>query len=181
MDVAVEASLLLSDHAHKGLVVTLADERYGAVGHADSNWTQLAAKGFVLPDALLLPVLVGLDRKDAETHFEELLEREIKNTLYRIGLFGIGPDGHTAGILPKSAAASADSLACAYTAGKFERITMTPKAIAMLDEAVVFADGPEKWPTLAQLHDDATIEEQPAQALKRVPKITLFTDSPIEI
>ena len=37
----------------------LTDERYGPVGHPDSNWSQLLQKGFDLPQAKLVPVLTG--------------------------------------------------------------------------------------------------------------------------
>lgn len=174
--VAVEMSNYLRLQPHQGLAVMLTDERFGTVGHPDSNWEQLLKAGFALPEATLFPVLNGSDRLNTTTHFAHLLERELTQAQYTIGLFGIGADGHTAGILPQSTAANSTDLAHGYGAGKFERITITPRTIAKLDEAVVFAVGKEKWPTLALLNQDATIEEQPAQALKQVSRLTIFSN-----
>src|ERR1700759_4960942 len=39
------------------LSITLADERYGEVGHSESNWAQLAQAGFKTEQATALPVL----------------------------------------------------------------------------------------------------------------------------
>jgi 6-phosphogluconolactonase/glucosamine-6-phosphate isomerase/deaminase len=93
-----------------------------------------------------------------------------------LGLFGIGPDGHTSGILPNSPAVDAGGLVVHYDGGQYLRITTTPSFIAKLDEAVVYAVGKSKWPTLERLSRSVPTSEQPAQVLKRVPKLTVFTD-----
>jgi 6-phosphogluconolactonase/glucosamine-6-phosphate isomerase/deaminase len=91
-------------------------------------------------------------------------------------LFGIGSDGHTAGILPRSSAVDEMRLAHGYDGGTFKRITMTRPAITQLDEAVIYTMGKDKWPVLDQLENDVAIDEQPAQILKQVPKVTIFND-----
>jgi 6-phosphogluconolactonase/glucosamine-6-phosphate isomerase/deaminase len=161
---------------HSNLAVTLTDERYGPVGHSDSNWQQLMEIGFSLPDARLFPVLTGADRVRTTTEFDATLQREILAADFTLGFFGMGADGHTAGILPNSPAVSAPDYATVYDAANFERITMTPRAIAQLDEAVVYAVGKDKWPALKQLNEVRDIADQPAQSLKQVPKLTIFTD-----
>src|SRR3989338_1214878 len=52
--VAIEVAKLISEHPHKNLVVMLMDERYGVVGHPDSNWYQLLKDGLKLPEAKLI-------------------------------------------------------------------------------------------------------------------------------
>jgi 6-phosphogluconolactonase/glucosamine-6-phosphate isomerase/deaminase len=160
------------------LVLTLTDERYGPVGHADSNWKQLNDSGLKLPGVTLHSVLNDKSMADTERDFEMFLNNQINEADYTIGFFGIGPDGHTSGILPNSSAVHASHLVHAYDGGTYQRITTTPAAISKLDEAVVYAVGESKWPVLRQLETKKSIDEQPAQALKRIPKVTIFSDKP---
>lgn len=158
------------------LTVTLTDERYGPVGHAESNWKQLVAAGFDLRDSRLKPVLKGRGVEATTKNFDMLLSGELSADCYKFGLFGMGADGHTAGILPGSTAAKAKGLAAWYQSGELCRITMTPSAVQLLDEAILFATGKEKWPMLERLAKDIDISEQPAQILKKVPRLTIFSD-----
>ncbi len=174
--VATLAAKIISEHPHSNLIVTLTDERYGAVGHTDSNWQQLMDKGFSLPQAKLLPVLEGSDRTMTTKKFNTIIEAGFKEALYKIGLFGVGSDGHTAGILPESKAVDSLDWVCGYDTPQFVRITITPKAITELDEAVVFAQGKEKWPVIESLEKEINANLQPVQILKKVPRLTIFTD-----
>jgi 6-phosphogluconolactonase/glucosamine-6-phosphate isomerase/deaminase len=158
------------------LFISLTDERFGLVDHEDSNWRQLAGTGFVLDSAQLVPVLTGENRGSTTEAFAKNLQDLYAGADYKIGFFGMGPDGHTAGILPESPAVESSSWAAAYDAPGFERITMTPKAILALDEAVVYATGHAKRHALADLQKDLPLMQQPAQALKKVPKLTVFND-----
>jgi 6-phosphogluconolactonase/glucosamine-6-phosphate isomerase/deaminase len=174
--VAVSKALKSSGVSLEKLVMTLTDERYGDVGHADSNWKQLKDAGFDLPGAVMKPVLESNDMEATVTAFGVFLGIELGKVDYRVGLFGIGLDGHTAGILPHSSAVEATQLAAGYDAGTYKRVTMTPAAIARLDEAIVYAVGEPKWPVFEKLETEVSLSEQPAQILKRVPKTTIFND-----
>ena len=175
--VAVEAARIIREHSHQKLTVTLTDERYGPLDHTDSNWRQLFEKGFNLPGALLIPVLGENNRTVTTEKFNTILEEELKNNEYVIGLFGAGVDGHTAGILPESPAVSSNDLACVYHTESFERITITPKAIGYLDEIIIFAQGREKWKVIEDLLErEIDITKQPAQILKQAPLLTIFSD-----
>lgn len=158
------------------LTVTLTDERYGEVNHADSNWLQLEQAGFTLPGATLHPVLDGKNMKVTAANFDKFLSKSLKEADYRLGFFGIGPDGHTSGILPHSPAVGSKSLAASYNSDPYQRVTTTPAALARLDEAVAYALGEAKWPVIDQLEDDLPLDDQPAQALKQIPKLTIFND-----
>jgi 6-phosphogluconolactonase/glucosamine-6-phosphate isomerase/deaminase len=172
--IAVEVSKRLQGYDVSQLHVTLTDERYGEVGHPDSNWKQLTDAGFSLPGAQLHPVLTGTGRHETTVAFAEYLHARLQTTDFKIGLFGIGPDGHTAGILPNSPAAEGTGYAVDYEAN-FQRITMTFEAIRQLDEAVVYATGESKWPVLDALQTTLPLRDQPAQILKQV-KSTIFND-----
>ncbi|MEX1995740.1 MAG: 6-phosphogluconolactonase [Candidatus Saccharimonadales bacterium] len=176
MTVAIKTALKLPVDQLGSLTLTLTDERYGPVGHPDSNWLQLQNAGLHLPGATRRPVLSGHDMQTTVENFADLLKTQTQQASYTIGLFGIGEDGHTAGILPGSKAVKSGELAVGYDAGKYKRITITPAAIAKLDEAVVYASGEAKHPELDKLGKKLPIEKQPAQALKQAGKLTIFND-----
>ncbi|MFA6355006.1 MAG: 6-phosphogluconolactonase [Candidatus Paceibacterota bacterium] len=158
------------------LVITMTDERYGAPNHIDSNWFQLKELGFEIPNAKIFPFLIGKDMAETAKELREIIKKEINKADYKIGNFGIGIDGHTAGILPHSDAVYSSELVCAYDTPQFDRITITPKVIPLLDEAVVFAIGESKWPILEKLGKEFPLEEDPSQILKKVSLLTIFTD-----
>jgi 6-phosphogluconolactonase/glucosamine-6-phosphate isomerase/deaminase len=164
----------------KNLIVTLTDERYGKVGHPDSNWQQLKDRGFNIPQAKLIPILTGDDRNTTIEKFNKMLNTELmidKENEYKIGLFGVGSDGHTAGILPDSVAVNSENLACGYDTPTFSRITITSKMIEKLDETVVWAQGKDKWKIVENLlGENIPIARQPAQILKKIPLLTIFSD-----
>jgi 6-phosphogluconolactonase/glucosamine-6-phosphate isomerase/deaminase len=185
--VAADVARRLRGHQLEGLVASLTDERFGPVGHPDSNWAQLAAAGFVLPGATLLPVLTpGATLESTAATFGRTLEARLAAADFSLGFFGIGPDGHTAGILPHSPAVTARSFAIGYDARHlpppapgdptFKRVTMTAPAIARLREAVVYAVGKAKWPVLDELAREVPLADQPAQVLKSVRTLTIFND-----
>jgi len=156
------------------LVVTLIDERFGPVGHLDSNWQKLIEAGFNIKEAKLLPVLVGHGIEQTAIDFEQILKNELNLAQYKLGIFGIGEDGHTAGILPGSQAIESTFLLCHYQSQTYHRITLTPSAIKMLDEAVLFAVGENKKLILEKFETDVSLEEMPAQILKELPLLTII-------
>ncbi len=167
----------LEDVDTSRLCITLTDERYGSPGHDDENWSQLGRLGFVLNSINAYRVLRGEDAETTATDFSHKLGELFATYQYKIGLFGIGADGHTAGIKPHSSATTSSELAVHFAGSDFERVTMTAKAVRRLDEVVAYARGEEKFETLTNLlHETASIEDQPAQVLKEVKKSTLFSD-----
>lgn len=175
--VEVKVSTLIKDIPHHNLTVTMIDERYGPLNHKDCNWTKLINDGFDLPQAKLIPVVTGDDKPTTTEKFKVALEEELNKADYKIGLFGVGGDGHTAGILPGSEAVTCEDLVCSYETPTFSRITMTEKAILKLDEAVAFIKGEEKWGVVKNLlEENIDINEQPSQILKKIPLLTIFTD-----
>lgn len=177
---AIEVAAAVSQRLHgidlSKLTVTLTDERYGPVGHPDSNWHQLEQAGLNLPGARLVPVLHGHSVEDTTVEFARHLQEYCQGAAYCLGFFGMGADGHTAGVLPDSPAVSATAWAANYQGSDFMRITMTPPAIAALDEAVVYAMGEAKLSALQNLRQDVPLTKQPAQALKKVKQFTIFND-----
>lgn len=159
------------------LSVTLTDERFGAVGHEDENWQQLLDAGFSLPGARTYRILNGASLDDTAEAFADTLDDWLHHADYTIGMFGIGTDGHIAGIKPHSPAISCEDWTCGYKWDDYTRITATTHAIIELDEAVAYAVGSEKSEVLHDLlEEDLPIDDQPAQILKQVTSSTVFTD-----
>jgi len=178
--VGVRIAEILEDRSTENLLenltITLTDERYGPADHFNSNYFQLIEKGFKLRQAKIIPILIDDDRNITTEKFDIVLKQEFEKADYKIGLFGMGVDGHTAGILPDSSALGAENFAHSYDTATFSRITMTPKAIEKLDEVVLWVQGEDKWKVIKDLQKDIDIAKQPAQILKRVSSFTIFTD-----
>ncbi len=160
-----------------GLTVFLTDERYGHVSHSDSNWAYLEENGFKLSGAKLIPTLVDRALEETVKLYEKAIEPYLTDTsIYKLAMAGIGADGHTFGIKPKSPAVFSKELVSGYRGDDFTRITLTPEAIGRMDEIVGFVMGEEKHPILDDLEKELPLVTQPAQALKQVKKLTIYND-----
>jgi 6-phosphogluconolactonase/glucosamine-6-phosphate isomerase/deaminase len=168
----------LPDELTERLAILLTDERYGIPGHKDSNYKQLLAAGFDRKQAMFMPALVeGLNLQETARHYEELVERAFSRADTVIGQFGIGTDGHIAGILPHSPAASSGSLVAGYEAPPYVRLTLTLEALAQLSAAYAFVFGGDKLATLEKLQaEELPLQEQPAQILKHLPEAYIYSD-----
>ena len=176
IQLAVKVSAALHGTDAGKLSISLIDERHGPAGHADSNWKQLQDAGFSVADARLIPVLDGSDLPSTAEHFSATVA-DLLQADYKIAILGIGPDGHTAGILPGTEAVTAKGLVVGYKTDQHNRVTMTVQALEQLNEAVVYAMGEAKKPTLQQLRDqDVPLDQQPAQLLKHITNVTIFND-----
>ena len=178
IQVDVALSHMLQDVDTTNLSVTLTDERFGPIGHADENWQQMIDAGFSLPYATLYRPLVTRDIREVAKQLGDWVKQQIHQADFSIGLFGIGSDGHTAGIKPTPSATIDDERwAVGFHGNDHERITLTFRAIRSLDEVVVQASGQEKFDTITSLlHENLPLDIQPAQILKSVPNATLYSD-----
>lgn len=160
------------------LTVFLTDERYGVPGHPDSNWTQLFAAGFDGGDATIIPTLQeGLTLEDTCAAYAKTVVDALDQADDVIAQFGIGGDGHIAGILPQSAAVTSTEPVVGYDAGTFTRITLTPPVLERIQAAYAFVFGETKHDALVQLRDqDLSLDDQPSQILKRLPEAHIYTD-----
>ena len=182
INVAIRASKKLEGIDLTNLFVGLTDERYGLVGHKDENWQQLLDNSLSLPGANLYRTLTGQDIDQTTTAFDNWLKSQLEKSDYKIGIFGFGADGHTAGIKPDSSAVSAPNLAASFIGDDFERITVTFKTIKQLDEVVIQASGINKLPIIRDLmNSNIPLNKQPVQILKLVPHATLYTNNKKEI
>lgn len=173
----VSKSKRLRDLDLSKLYISITDERYGPVGHADENWQHLLDSGFNMPGANLYRPLIGATIEETTAAFNNWLETQFTTANYKLGIFGLGTDGHTAGIKPNSTATESIDLATHYKADDFERITISFIAIKLLDEAVIQASGDSKQLIVRELtYDGYPMNERPSQILKKIPISTLYTN-----
>jgi 6-phosphogluconolactonase/glucosamine-6-phosphate isomerase/deaminase len=161
---------------NRKLTVGLIDERYGPVGHKDSNWQKLLEAGLEAENVELLPVLES-DFSLSETaaaYASKLQEVSAEKTV--IGIFGIGADGHTAGILPHSEAVDSTDLFTNYVGPDFQRLTITPTYIKQVDVAFLVAYGDNKRAKLEELKANIPVGGQPAQVLKDVRELIVYNN-----
>jgi len=158
------------------LTVTLTDERYGSINHPDSNWRQLREQGFDFALVNAIPVLVGKSLDETTKLFGINLRDALNQNDVIVGQFGIGTDGHIAGVLPNSIGVKSPGTVVSYDAGKFKRITITLKTISSMNIAYSFVYGESKREAISNLRMNLTVDEQPAQILKEVGEAVIFTD-----
>jgi 6-phosphogluconolactonase/glucosamine-6-phosphate isomerase/deaminase len=173
---AVTASHHLAGKDLSRLTISLVDERYGPPGHKNSNWQSLMERGFEPGNAKLYPVLSGAGPDQTTAEFNQFLRLQLAEADFKLALLGIGTDGHTAGILSGSPAVDSNDYAAYYQAADYERITMTPRSLALIDQALVYCRGGEKGPALANLDQDLSIAEQPAQIIKQIARVCVYND-----
>lgn len=159
------------------LSVILTDERFGPVGHEDSNWKQLADAGFDLARVKGSPVLRGLSLEETVEAYGKEYKRLCEDSDVVIGQFGIGADSHIAGALPDSPAVDSKALVEAYEAPKFTRMTLTLEAIRKMDAAYAFVFGESKKDAVLGLRrDDIDVRRRPAAVLKELEEAFLVSD-----
>lgn len=178
--IAITALNLLSREGKSKISIGQVDERYGAVGHAHSNWLALQRAGLVENDfAHVLPILTeGLSRQETADVYAEKLTDAISKATTVLGLLGIGADGHTAGMLPHpyfhDEFLDPETLVFGYEGPDFERITVTERMLSLMNAVVVFAAGQQKVAAIKKLSEDSSVKEMPARILLDMSHVDMF-------
>lgn len=180
-NIAVETRVMaaLAPTNFANLTMVLTDERHGEPGHADSNFFQLQQAGFNTRGAIFKDILTpGATLVDCAEAAGLVMKKAFSGAGEVIGFFGMGADGHIAGILPNSPAAVRDEKwMIGYDGGQFRRITLTPFALSHVQTAYVGAFGPEKLTALETLqHTMLPMPEQPAQILRSLPTVYIYNN-----
>lgn len=183
-NIGIELAVLgqLQHATAQNLVISLIDERHVALDSPDSNWHQLTSQGLNDHKARLVPPIIdtNLDLLAAAHDFGVRLGTEIAQADAAIGQFGIGADGHTAGILPRSMGVhEGHSLVIGYEGPDFQRITTTPALFRQLNLAIAVAMGQDKRDALQKLDSDASDDDVPARLLLQAKDLIVYTDQPV--
>lgn len=161
------------------LQIYLTDERYGDIGHADSNARQLMDAGFDPKRARQVNVLAkDLSLEETCEQYALSIGAAFEAADVVIAQLGMGADGHILGVLPETPAVASDKLVVGYVTDTFTRITLTLKGLQdNVDAAYVFAFGDNKSEALSNLLSrDLPTNEQPAQILKKMPEVYVYND-----
>ncbi len=187
--------------------VALIDERYGIKGHNTSNEKMIEESG-LLPyfrenGVPFYPILQEnqLGLQETADNYDMTLRYLFAGFQKRVGILGIGLDGHTAGIAgnrQNSAEFSVQDfhnrmfdddqknmLASSYAdlQGMFkERVSMTFLGLSMIDIFIVLVFGEDKKDALTKVFSEGSEEEIPGRFFKR-PEIArrtlLITDQKV--
>ncbi len=159
------------------LTVGQTDERYGPIGHKDSNWKQMEDASFNFDNVNPMPMLMGESLEKTVEDYARRIKNAFEENDIVIAQFGIGADGHVAGMLPHTEAIDDEKLVSGYEAEPFVRVTLTPPAFDGIDVAYTFAFGNSKHEAVTRAwQKDLTIFEMPAQILKRIPESYFYSD-----
>lgn len=152
------------------------DERYGEVGHKDSNWQQMIEANFNFEGVKTLPILRGKPRAETVAEYAPVIEQAFNEHHVVVAQFGIGADGHVAGMLPHTGGISAAELVFGYDSPPFVRITLTPPAFTHINAAYTFAFGAAKREAIDKLKQILPLEEEPCQILKTISESYFYSD-----
>jgi 6-phosphogluconolactonase/glucosamine-6-phosphate isomerase/deaminase len=158
------------------LTIILGDERFGSVGHTDSNAQQLENAGFNSGKAKFIPILIDESINHTVKTFNDSFRELAKNSDFIIAQLGIGEDGHISGILAGSPAINSNDFVVSYSGKDFTRITLTAKSFQLVDTAFVFAWGESKQKALKNLRHTIRVDIQPAQLLKTIKNVFVYND-----
>lgn len=185
----VFAKLASADIPWSKVQVTLADERWVAPGHADSN--ESLVRDTLLVDKASSATFVSLFRSDVKP---EQAVADVAADLRKMRLpfsaviLGMGGDGHTASLFPD---ANADELSSAMALDNTDdvailhppsvsqvRITLTRAALLNADHRYLHITGNDKETVLADALVEAT---NGAWQLGMKPVVGLLTESPSSV
>lgn len=172
------AMKLLPQKFKSRLTVMQTDERFVDPESMDCNWHALMAGGFALEDAAAYPIVDGKHTL-AETaeRYAERVKEQFARAEYIIAQFGIGANGHIAGIMPDSVASRSKDPVVGYDAGDFKRVTLTFDMLREADEAYTFAYGSTKKEALTNLAEGKMSRtELPAGIVQEIPISNVYTD-----
>lgn len=170
------------------LTVALTDERFGPVGHKDSNWKRLEDAGFDFSGVEAVAVLRRSDLRndpalnEAVSEYSKNITAAMTNADFIVAQFGIGADGHIAGILPGSPATTSKEFVSAYEAPPFTRITLTFPALRKIDAAYIFVFGESKKEAVGRLMDamrgenNEMLEKLPSLVLNEMLEAVVYSD-----
>lgn len=181
-NIAIELAILghLQHATPQNLTVTLVDERFVSQNSPDSNWHQLLDGGLREASVTLLPVIEdsSLSLHGAAANFAKRLGDRLDQVDAVIGQFGIGKDGHTAGILPHSPAIDeGEKLAVGYKGRDFSRITTTTALFEATSLAILVAFGEQKREPLQRLlAEEGSENDTPARLLREAKELIIYTD-----
>jgi 6-phosphogluconolactonase/glucosamine-6-phosphate isomerase/deaminase len=140
---------------------------------------QMRAAGFEPGDATWYDVLKkNLPMPETVSYYAQLAENAFATATTVVATLGMGPDAHTAGILPGSPAATdTTSTVVGYSWSDYERMTLGMPMLLKIDSAFLLAYGEAKKEALERLRkNEEPVEELPAKILYDITDVTVYND-----
>ncbi len=177
-----EAFKSLDDKVLGRIHIAQIDGRFVDIDDEASNWRQIKdALGSNLKKVASTLVMLrqGVGAEDIAIAYEMQLRELLAAADEKIGVYGIGADGHIAGMMPTKSPEDFTKfldgrLVVNYQSHDFVRITTTQPLLTRLDEVILFACGQEKIKAVDKLNDDLSPREHPAQILKDAKRVNIF-------
>lgn len=188
--------MLAQEKKLKPFAVAMVDERFGEKMHENSNEKMIRETGLIADletrRVVFYPVLSGnTDIAKTAVDYERTMKDLLSKAGKKVAILGIGPDGHTAGIVPNRLDFS-DPLFSQQgnlvgwfndaTSSFGKRVTTTFDLLIQMDILLILAFSSSKQEPLKKMFADGPIEEIPARfyTLPEVAKKTiLITDQKI--
>ncbi len=168
------------------------DERFGQPYHTNSNQLMIKNTGLEkyanMSGVPAYWILDDRSRVETAKVYDTLVRKLFGIFTKNIGIFGIGEDGHTAGIPSRKISSfkyDTNKLVTDYddkSGGYGERVTMTFAALEKLDLLIILVFGNSKRQALLQMFEDGSEIEIPARFYTRADiakKTLLITDQTI--
>lgn len=161
------------------------DERFQPQNSEDTNSHQIEKTGLLSLlkekniDFYPIPQIGSLE--EASQKYDKTISKLFYEYDNKMAVLGIGEDGHTAGLLPgfQSAWDKTQFVAGFKNSGQFKkRLTITPKAIKLLDYALIAVKGEVKRVNLQKIisREVTEINKIPGVILNQLKQAHLITD-----
>lgn len=159
------------------LRMMIVDDKFTGANTDGVNKTGLLAEQWFRQHDVRYPSYTGELERDGENYAGDVAECMGWADI-AIGQFGIGEGMHTGGILPDMPDVSlSHELAVGYMRGYTASITITPESIVRLDMVFINSFGVSKRELVEHfLKSEASIVQEPTQALKEARSIVVSTD-----
>lgn len=160
------------------LSVMLVDERYGSPGHANSNDEQLLQAGFDPGTVRWYKVNAGHSMSETVVAYSQAAADMFASADKVVATLGMGPDAHTAGLLPHSPVfTDTAATVVGYNWSDYQRMTLGIEYLLQVTQTFVLAYGESKRTALTRLQANTEpIEALPAKILYDLPDVTIYND-----
>ena len=161
----------------RNLKVMQTDERYGVIGHKDSNWQQMLDQGFNFNNIEHVSILRSLSLDQTVQEYGLEITKAFESADVIVAHLGIGADGHIGGILPNTPAVKDTNPTTGYEASPFTRISISFPYFRKINFAYVFAFGSSKQKAIDDLRNkQLSLNDEPCQILKEMEEVYFYTD-----
>jgi 6-phosphogluconolactonase/glucosamine-6-phosphate isomerase/deaminase len=178
IEVNILKKLELDNFETSRLIVIPIDERYGKYNYQDSNGYQLRQAGFQPKSGKFIDVLSeNLSFEDTIMYYNSIIKKLFSETDYVIGQFGLGSDGHVAGIKPFSPAiiSKNNDLIIGYKWTDFDRLTLNLNGFNKINLAYLVAFGKDKKFAIERLKArNESVDSLPALLLNTISDLYVY-------